>query len=143
MGITLPDSLQVNSFLQCLSKNKKALQYFKFAKRCEPFANVGYDPWGPEPRDSTAMGQLGNDALTFTKSTRDQFLKLRYAYQAARMFHYAGMHEDSKKVYEQYIVNSKSQSAAKGWAYGKTPFYQIAAGECSYLAISSIGSRPL
>lgn len=112
---SLPDSLRANSFLQGLSKNKKALQYFKFAKRCEPFANVGYDPWDPEPRDSTAMGLLGNEALKFTKGTRDQFLKLRYAYQAARMFHYAGMYEDSKQVYAQYIVNSKSQSAAKGW----------------------------
>src|SRR5690606_14571959 len=27
---TLPDSLRANSFLQGLSKNKKALQYFKF-----------------------------------------------------------------------------------------------------------------
>lgn len=112
----LPDSLQQNSFLQGLSKNKKALRYFAFAKRTEPFANVEVNIWDPEPRDSTGMLMLAKEALQLTKSTRDRFLKLRYAYQAERMFHYAGMHEDSKQVYEKFVKSNKSKSAVKGWA---------------------------
>ncbi|MGN7203729.1 hypothetical protein ACTHQF_05585 [Pedobacter sp. SAFR-022] len=112
----LPDSLQKNSFVQGLSKHKKALKYFRFAKRCEPYADVAFDPWDPEPRDSLGMSVLAKEALALTKSTRDKFLKLRYAYQAERMFHYAGMHEDSKAVYERFIMNNKSKTAVKGWA---------------------------
>ena len=112
----LPDSLQKNGFLQRLSKNRKALKYFRFAKRSEPLANVNFDPWDPESRDSAGMAMLAKEALDLTKSTRDKFLKLRYAYQAERMFHYAGMHEESKGVYEQFIRNYKSKSAVKGWA---------------------------
>lgn len=112
----LPDSLQRNSFLLGLSRNKKSLEYFVFAKRCEPLANVNFDPWDPAPRDSTGMSVLGQEALQRTRSTRDKFLKLRYAYQSERMLHYAGMHEASKGVYEKYIRNNKSSSAVKGWA---------------------------
>ncbi len=113
---TLPDSLQKNSFLTGLSKHKKALQYFLFAKQCEPFANVDFDPWDPMPRDSAGMSILAEKAVHLTKDTRDQFLKLRYAYQAERMFHFAGKHEDSKSVYETFIKKHKSASAVKGWA---------------------------
>lgn len=112
----LPDSLRQNSFLAALSKHGKAMNYYTFAKRCEPLANVAYDPWDPAPRDTTAMSVLAREAQKLAKSTRDRFLKLRYAYQAERMFHYAGMHEDSKAVYEKFIQHSKVSSAVNGWA---------------------------
>ena len=112
----LPDSLQRNSFVQGLSKHKKALKYFRFAKRCELYADVDFDPWNPEPRDRMGMSVLASEALDLTKSTRDKFLKLRYAYQAEKMFHYAGMHQESKDVYEQFIKSDISKSSVKGWA---------------------------
>ncbi|WP_432712914.1 hypothetical protein [Pedobacter sp.] len=112
----LPDSLRKNSFLKGLSQHRKAMKYYSFAKRCEPFANVAFDPWDPAPRDSTGMVVLAKEALKSAKSTHDDFLKLRYAYQAERMFHYGGMHEDSKNVYEKFIQHNKSNSAVKGWA---------------------------
>jgi hypothetical protein len=112
----LPDSLNKNSFLTGLAKNKEALNYFLYAKSCEPFANTSWNQWDPEQRDSTAMVEKAKEGLNLIASEKDDFLKLRYAYQTARMFHYAGKYEDCKTVYEKFIKNNKSKSAAKGWA---------------------------
>jgi len=112
----LPDSLQKNSFLQSLSKQKNVLKYYLFAKNCEPYANVDFNLWDPKPRDSLAMDVKAKEALGLTASEKDGFLKLRYAYQAQRMFHYAGLHNDSKTTYDKFINTSKENSAVKGWA---------------------------
>jgi len=112
----LPDSLQTNTFIQGLGKNKRALKYYTFAKSCEPYANVSFDLWDPKPRDTTAMDALAQAAVKLTELEKDDFLKLRFAYQAERMFHYAGQHTDSKSVYEKFIKTSKTNSAVKGWA---------------------------
>ncbi|NTE03543.1 hypothetical protein G6M26_07300 [Agrobacterium tumefaciens] len=112
----LPDSLQKNTFIEGITKDKSALKYFTFAKSCEPLANVNFNLWDPQPRDTTAMNALAEQALKFTASEKDDFLKLRYAYQAERMFHYGGFHTESKNVYEKFIKTSKTKSAVKGWA---------------------------
>ncbi|WP_443944804.1 hypothetical protein ACJVDH_18080 [Pedobacter sp. AW1-32] len=112
----LPDSLQNNSFLKALSKDKKALKYFLFAKSVEPLANVTFSLWDPQPRDTTAMTEKGNEALANATAEKDTFLKLRYAYQSARMFHYAGNFQQCKDVYEKYIAGTKLNTALKGWA---------------------------
>lgn len=112
----LPDSLQQNSFIQALSKRKEPLKYYQFAKSCEPFANVDFSLWNPNPRDTTAMDAKAQEALKLTESEKDDFLKLRYAYQAERMFHFASYHIESKSTYEKYIKTSKVNSAVKGWA---------------------------
>ncbi len=112
----LPDSLQKNTFIQALVKNKNALKYYAFAKSTEPFANVNFDLWDPKPRDTTTMSDLATTALKLTESEKDNFLKLRYAYQAERMFHYAGLHTESRNVYDQFVKTNKTKSAVKGWA---------------------------
>ncbi|TCD27391.1 hypothetical protein EZ456_09345 [Pedobacter psychrodurus] len=112
----LPDSLQQNSFIQALSKRKESLKYYQFAKSCEPLANVDFSLWDPKPRDTTAMGSKAKEAVKLTEAEKDDFLKLRYAYQAERMFHFAGSHAESKSTYEKYIKSTKQNSAVKGWA---------------------------
>lgn len=112
----LPDRLQKNTFLQGLKRNKSAFKYYAFAKKCEPFANVNFNLWDPQPRDTVGMETLGEEALVLAGAEKDSFLKLRYAYQAERMLHYAGSHEESKEVYEKFVKGNKSNSAVKGWA---------------------------
>ncbi|PWS27202.1 hypothetical protein DHW03_14500 [Pedobacter yonginense] len=112
----LPDSLQKNTFVERLSKQKNALKYYLFAKSCEPYANVNFDFWDPKPRDTAAMALKAKEAVALAESEEDTFLKLRYGYQAQRMFHYAGLHSESKTTYEQFIDKSKEKSAVKGWA---------------------------
>ncbi|GGE54796.1 hypothetical protein GCM10011413_21430 [Pedobacter psychrotolerans] len=113
---SLPDNLQKNTFIQALAQHKDALKYYSFAKSTEPFANVNFDMWDPKPRDTTAMDELAKVAVKLTESEKDNFLKLRYAYQAERMFHYAGLHTESKNVYDKFIKTNKTKSAVKGWA---------------------------
>ncbi|MFW0715644.1 hypothetical protein [Pedobacter sp. N23S346] len=113
---SLPDSLQKNTFIQALAQHKDALKYYSFAKSTEPFANVNFDMWDPKPQDTTAMDELAKVAVKLTESEKDNFLKLRYAYQAERMFHYAGLHTESKNVYDKFIKTNKTKSAVKGWA---------------------------
>ncbi|MEH3113960.1 hypothetical protein, partial [Pedobacter terrae] len=114
--VPLPDSLQQNSFIQALGKRKAPLKYYRFAKSCEPLANVTFNLWDATPRDTTAMAAKAQEGLKLITAEKDDFLKLRYAYQTERMFHFAGMHTESKSTYETYIKTSKVNSAVKGWA---------------------------
>jgi len=111
----LPDSLQKNSFVQALGKRKESLKYYRFAKSCEPLANVTFDLWDAKPRDTAAMATKANEGLKLAEAEKDDFLRLRYAYQSARMYHFAGLHPESKSTYEKYIKTSKLNSAVKGW----------------------------
>ncbi len=114
---SLADSLQQNTYLEALKKNKKARAYFLFAKTIEPLALIQYDPWDPGPLDTVAMLDKAEEALALSReSGKDSFLKLRYAYQAARMFHYATDYEKCIEVYESEIAPISIKSSAKGWA---------------------------
>jgi hypothetical protein len=112
----LPDSLQQNTFIQALGKRKAPLKYYQFAKSCEPLANVAFNLWDAAPRDTAEMAAKAQEGLKLSAAEKDDFLKLRYAYQTERMFHFAGMHPESKSTYEMYIKSSKVNSAVKGWA---------------------------
>lgn len=113
----LPDSLQKNAFIKALAKDKKVMQYFVFAKRCEPLATSTGDYWNPAPRDTSGMENAAKQAQDLINSSRaDAFIRLRYAYQAARMYHYAGQYQNSRNIYDQFIKNNKTASAVKGWS---------------------------
>lgn len=129
---TYSDSIKNNSFVKALVKNKTALAYFKFAKSCEPLAVADYDRWEADGRDSTKMVAKGEEALRLLKTVKkDDFLKLRYAYQAVRMYHYAQNYETCKATYQQYVAPLKSDGLAKGWAMA------VYAGSVRY------GGRPI
>ncbi|PTT04236.1 hypothetical protein DBR11_00125 [Pedobacter sp. HMWF019] len=114
---SLPDSLQQNTFIQALGKNKKAAQYFSFAKSCEPLANSTSDYWNPVPRDTAGMISAAKQALDLVSSSHsDAFIKLRYAYQSARMYHYAAQYQECRNVYDKLIKTNKTTSAVKGWS---------------------------
>lgn len=119
--VPLPDSLAENTYLKGLMKDEPARNYFLFAKELEPYAAVTYQySWDPEPRDTMArewMSQLANKALQKAdESARNEFIYLRYAYQAARMYHYSGSYERCVETYNDYIAPLKDNSAVNGWA---------------------------
>lgn len=112
-----PDSLRKNTFLSRLTKNTAASKYFHFAKSCENYNNLGYDYWTTAKKDSAAMIQKGCDALdSINKVPNDSFLKLRYAFQAQRMFRYAGDIGQAESTYTQFVKNANTTSAVKGWS---------------------------
>lgn len=114
----LPDSLAVNSFLMALSasENAASLEYFKFAREVEPIANRAYDVWNPTLPDSTALNLAAERALQLADGVSDDFIKLRYYYQAQRLFHFGFKYEQAAAVYQKYIVSKRSESHVKGWA---------------------------
>jgi hypothetical protein len=112
-----PDSLRKNQFLTKLTENPNASKYFRFTKSCEPYIAVNFDYWNVKQKDSAAMIQKGCDALdSINKVSTDNFLKLRYAFQAQRMFSYAGDSGQAESTYHQFIKNAKTVSAIKGWS---------------------------
>ncbi|SOD17887.1 hypothetical protein [Pedobacter xixiisoli] len=142
----LPQDLQGNAFVKALAKNKHALKYFAFAKSCEPLATANYDPWNPVMRDSTQMIAKAEQAIKqLVEVRKDNFLKLRYAYQAARMYHYAESYAACKAVYKQYIEPIASTDLAKGWAmsvYAGSVRYGGDPTEAAYLFSKVFNSNP-
>ncbi|MEE1946927.1 hypothetical protein VRU48_17505 [Pedobacter sp. KR3-3] len=140
------DSLGNNSFWQALAKNAKAKAYYTFAKSCEPFTVAEADVWDPAVRDSVLMIKKAKEALTLAdKMGRDDFLKLRYAYQAERLFHYAKNYAESKLAYEKLISPIKTNSAAKGWAtavYAGAVRYAGQPTEAAFLYSKVFASNP-
>ena len=113
----LPVQLKSNTFLVALGqkRHKQALEYYRFAKNAEPYATV-VDAWDPEPRDTAQLAQLGEEAELRGNASPDEFLKLRYHYQAQRLLRYAGEKAAAAEVYNKHIRNSKQQSHVMGWA---------------------------
>ncbi|KRT16682.1 hypothetical protein ASU31_07655 [Pedobacter ginsenosidimutans] len=112
-----PDSLRKNHFLNRLTKNPNASKYFRFTKSCEPYIAVNFDYWNVKQKDSAAMIQKGCDALdSINKVSTDNFLKLRYAFQAQRMFSYAGDSGQAESTYHKFIKDAKIVSVIKGWS---------------------------
>lgn len=119
--VALPDSLIANTYLKELVRDNPARDYFLFAKELEPYAAVTYQHyWDPEPRDTMDrdwMRQLADKALQKADEfPRNGFLRLRYAYQAARMYHYSGTYERCVKTFDEYIAPLREHSPVSGWA---------------------------
>ncbi|SFB91633.1 hypothetical protein SAMN05421747_10283 [Parapedobacter composti] len=117
----LPDSLSENTYLQALARNKNARALYLFAKTAEPHAlaaHAGYDHyWNPEPRDTASMNVLAAQAEALARQHRKApFLRIRYAYQAARMYHYAGDYANCVRIYDRWIDEVPATTALKGWA---------------------------
>jgi hypothetical protein len=114
----LPDSLASNTFLSAMKMfpGSEASRYLAFALEVESSANRNYDYWDPAPIDTTALFTAANTALNTAESTRDSFIKLRYYYQAQRLWHYGHDYEKARNVYEQHIEKTTSKSHVKGWA---------------------------
>lgn len=79
---TLPDSLKQNSFLLSLAQKEGAKKYYLFAKSVEPLVTASFDMWNPIAKDSALMLKKAVEANELANNEKDEFLKLRYAYQA-------------------------------------------------------------
>ncbi|MEO6980405.1 MAG: hypothetical protein ABI113_18580 [Mucilaginibacter sp.] len=114
----IPDSLKSNSFLAAITSGNHdgALKYYLFAKGIERAANVTYDKWDPVPVDTQRLYTAGQEALQMGRAEKDDFLKLRYFYQAERLLHFSKDYKQAMAVYDERISNYPSTSHIKGWA---------------------------
>ncbi|MXO05820.1 hypothetical protein [Flavobacterium sp. HBTb2-11-1] len=117
---TLKSVFPKNTFVEALllSKNKAFLNYILLAKKLE-YGNVEYTKW-------ESWDQVGSNYKNFDlednfdfekkiKSTKDSFLKQRYAFLALRYYFYAQQKLDVIRLYDAYFA-SESNTILKPWA---------------------------
>jgi hypothetical protein len=110
------DKFEGNSFTDWLrkKKNRKALEYFAFAKKVE-FLQTSYERgWEEEsPRsDIIAYDSLSTVAQKLTTQTKSDFLSNRYAFQAVKLLYYTRLY--SSDTYENANVVSFYNAHLKG-----------------------------
>jgi hypothetical protein len=117
--------LKNNSAVKYLVQNKdvQSADYLFFAKTCEKQA-LGFnkDTWEDAPkRDMTQTKWLADAGKTYyndKEKAGNNFLKLRFAYQAIRMAHYSQQYEKAIKFYDELVspLFDKVDSPIKYWA---------------------------
>ena len=86
----------------------KSFEYLYFAKDTEPFVKE-YGWWDDAVRDTRALEDISKKAEKLARSAKDNFLKMRYTYQAMRAAHYSGAYEICLSLYEQLIGDKKGE----------------------------------
>ena len=117
---TLKSVFPKNTFVEALllSKNKAFLNYILLAKKLE-YGNVEYTKW--ESWDQVGSNYKNydlEDNFDFEKkikSTKDSFLKQRYAFLALRYYFYAQQKQNVMQLYDSYFA-SESNTILKPWA---------------------------
>jgi len=106
-----------NGVLKFWMNNPKdpSFKYLTFAKTVEPHVQPDYS-WEPVPRDTALLASLKSEALKELKKTDDPFIKLRYAYQAARCAHYSKSYQECIDIYNKYVATENSNSQIKYWS---------------------------
>lgn len=121
-GKLISGKFKDNTMAKFLKENKDiaALEYLVFAKKCEPHVALSYyEAWEDTPeRDPRTMRLLYQEAQKNAENATKPTLKLRYAYQAVRMAHYAQDFSQAIGTYDKLIAPLKSESVIKYWALG-------------------------
>jgi hypothetical protein len=111
-----------NTFIEklLLHKNKKFLEYLIFAKKLE-YNNMGGSKWetwnslnygyDSENKFIVALGDYDKKLI----STKDVFLKQRYAFLLLRMSYYEGNRQEVVRLYETYFT-TKPNTILTPWA---------------------------
>ena len=88
------------------SRGKAMLQYLKFAKTVEPYANLDDgDRWEPKRKElpDALYESLVREGTTLLLQASDPELRLRYGYQLVRLARYAGYWEDALSFFDLYV----------------------------------------
>ncbi|MBX7242156.1 MAG: hypothetical protein K1X92_10440 [Bacteroidia bacterium] len=122
-----------NTMAKYLNSNRdiNALEYLVYAKKCEVHATSGYyDPWEEAPpKNIKVMRQLYQEGQKSAEKATKPILKLRYAYQAVRLAHYAGDFSQAIGTYDNLIAPLNIQSVVKYWAMGNKAGALLSSGK--------------
>jgi hypothetical protein len=120
--VLFPYGLAGNTFAEMLAINgcTEVIDYLMFAKKCEPWVVAQGDGWTLPERDLETMYTLANEAMARFDQTASHFVRLRYAYQAIRMAHYARNWKYTEELYNYLIprIDLKKPSIVYYWIVG-------------------------
>jgi hypothetical protein len=95
---------------------REAIAYLLFAKQTEPYVS-GYNEWDEEkPRGAAQAEKRASEALRAMRAAKDNDIKLRYAYQAVRLYHYYGMEAEAIKTFETNVRPADQRSVIWWWS---------------------------
>jgi hypothetical protein len=106
-----------NEFVAYLlqKKDKEALAYLVFAKKCEPFV-VNRFGWEDTPQvNAQSIEDLLNEGEETIKSLSNDFLKQRYIFQLVRLAYYHTAPENTIKLFDELTLNNQ-----KNYIYYRT-----------------------
>lgn len=99
------------------SKDTEAVNYFLFVRDLQPFVSPT-DQWeGCAYEESSTAGILAKGEALL-KKTKSDFIKVRIAYQLARLAHYTGQFQKCIDYYDRHIQTSPSKSMIRYMALG-------------------------
>jgi hypothetical protein len=106
--LTIPDSVKRNGMTQWFIQKQdlEMLGYIMYAKKCEPHVIAGdYDPWDVQSirRDVPAMNKLMKSGQQLFAAAKNDWVKLRYAYQVLRLSHYSGQYQRTVQLYDSLV----------------------------------------
>ena len=115
-NIFLIDKWQNNSLVKYWGKNKfqNSLDYFIYAKEIEPLVEEYY--WEIPKRDTALMLSLRDEGIKKYSQVDDNFLKLRYAFQAIRLSRYTNDLKETINLYDELVQKLNTSSIVKYWA---------------------------
>ena len=105
----VPADLKSNSFAKFLmqDKNKDALDYLLYAKKCEPLVTDLSAYWDETKKkysiDTTPRRNLIAEGVSKNAKTKNDFLKWRYAYQPIRLAMYCRDNVTTLRLYDKMI----------------------------------------
>jgi hypothetical protein len=121
----LPPALKDNSLVKYLTDKRdiserdalETIDYLFYAKTCEPEA-LAYDQWDERKRDIEKMKWLADAGKKYYKEkAANDFLKLRFAYQAIRMAHYTKQYDKAIRFYDELVepISMQTESILRYW----------------------------
>ncbi|TAE14221.1 MAG: hypothetical protein EAZ95_10155 [Bacteroidetes bacterium] len=131
-GNLSPD-LQKNSLIKYWQGNKdiEAIDYLFYAKTCEGQAGT-FDDWETPKRDMSQVKWLADAGKKYyAEKASNDFLKVRFAYQAIRMAHYSNQYNKAIGWYDELVkpLEGKTNSPIVHWALAHKAGCLMSAGK--------------
>ena len=110
-----------NSWGRYMLRNscRETVEYLIYAKRCEPHVTAPAESWRQTERNIPAMQRLIDEAYEAFLRTESDYIKLRYAFQAIRLAHYARDYHQTLDLVEYYLPKiDNDPSILEYWIMG-------------------------
>ncbi|MFN8358149.1 MAG: hypothetical protein U0Y10_27045 [Spirosomataceae bacterium] len=109
------------AFSRSLAQKGKteAVSYLTLSKTIAEAYKPSEYSWEEGTKDSVALENAYTTVQNLLSSTKDGFLKERYAFQAVKLASILQKHDECVKLYEKWVAPLPKKSFISDWAYGR------------------------